>query len=102
MRSTPQIGCSLAVVASIALLSAGCSGGGGGGGGGGMPPPPTYSIGGTIGGLTGSGLVLANGDDTVSPATGATSFTFGTALASGSNYAVTVKTQPNSELCQVV
>lgn len=100
MRSTPRIGRVSAVAASIVLLSAGCAGGGGGGGGS-TAPTPTYSIGGTIGGLTGSGLVLANGNDTVSPATGATSFTFATELGSGTSYAVTVKTQPSSELCQV-
>ena len=33
---------------------------GGGGGGGGTPPSPTYTIGGTVTGLTGTGLVLQN------------------------------------------
>jgi N-acetylneuraminic acid mutarotase len=61
----------------------------------------TYSIGGTIMGLTGSGLVLANGSDTVSPLAGATSFVFPKALATGSHYDITVKTQPSSQLCQV-
>jgi hypothetical protein len=99
MYSPPQVGRFLATVASCVLLIAGCGGGGYGGGGGG--PAYTYSIGGTITGLTASGLVLANGSDTVSPAAGAASFVFATALASGSSYAVTVKTQPSSELCQV-
>jgi N-acetylneuraminic acid mutarotase len=88
-----KVGRSLATVASSLLLIAGCGGGGG--------APATYSIGGTITGLTASGLVLASGSDTVSPAAGATSFVFATAVASGSSYAVTVKTQPNNELCQV-
>jgi hypothetical protein len=61
----------------------------------------TYTIGGTITGLSATGLVLANGTDSVSPAAGATSFTFATALTSGSSYTVTVKTQPNKEVCQV-
>jgi N-acetylneuraminic acid mutarotase len=65
------------------------------------PPPPTYSVGGTITGLTGSGLVLANGNDSVSQPSGAKSFTFATAVASGTTYAVTVKTQPSGETCQV-
>jgi hypothetical protein len=61
----------------------------------------TYTIGGTISGLTASGLVLADGSQTVSPASGATSFTFPTAVASGSSYAATVKTQPSGETCTV-
>src|ERR1700758_3768634 len=86
---------------AIALLLTGCGGGSSYGGSSYGGPPATYRIGGTIMGLTATGLVLANGTDTVSPAAGATSFTFATALTSGSSYAVTVKTQPNSELCQV-
>jgi N-acetylneuraminic acid mutarotase len=89
-------------VLAAALLLSGCGGGGGYGGGygnGGMPQ--SYTIGGTITGLVSSGLVLANGYERVSPAAGATSFTFATVLASGANYTVTVKTQPNNEMCQV-
>jgi 6-phosphogluconolactonase (cycloisomerase 2 family) len=57
----------------------------------------THSVGGTITGFTGSGLVLEDnaGDDlAVSP--GASTFTFATAVASGSAYAVTVKSQPTA------
>ena len=61
----------------------------------------TYTIGGTISGLTASSLVLADGSQTVSPVSGATSFAFPTAVASGSSYAVTVKTQPSGETCMV-
>jgi N-acetylneuraminic acid mutarotase len=53
-------------------------------------------------GLTASGLVLTDGTETVSPAAGSTSYVFPTGLATGSGYAVTVQTQPSSELCQVV
>lgn len=54
------------------------------------------SVGGTVSGLVGSGLVLQinGGDDLAISANG--SFTFDTKLASGSSYAVTVKTQPTS------
>ena len=83
-----------ATVASSVLLVTGCGGAGGG-------ASATYSIGGTITGLTAAGLVLANGSDMVMPAAEATSFVFATALAGGSSYAVTVKTQPIAELCQV-
>ena len=68
----------------------GDSGGGGGGGGGG------YTVGGTVTGLTGSGLVLQNngGHDLGISADG--SFTFTTRQAYGTAYAVTVKTQPSA------
>ena len=64
----------------------------------------TYTIGGTISGLTGSGLVLQNnGGNNFSVASGATSFTFSTPLNAGSTYSVTVLTQPSSpaETCTV-
>ena len=61
----------------------------------------TYTIGGTISGLTATGLVLANGTDTVSPAANATTFVFSTAVASGASYSVTVSTQPTGETCTV-
>src|SRR5258708_28554229 len=62
--------------------------------------PTSYSIGGTVGGLVGTGLVLQNegGDDLV--ISGA-SFVFATKLADGAPYAVTVKTQPPSQSCVV-
>jgi subtilisin-like proprotein convertase family protein len=54
----------------------------------------TYTIGGTVTGLFGSGMVLAdNGGDPL-PITGNGPFTFPTALAQGSPFAVTVQTQP--------
>jgi RNase P/RNase MRP subunit p29 len=59
----------------------------------------TYSLGGTISGLTASGLVLANGTDTLTAAANATSFTMPTAVAYGSTYAVTVQTQPTGLTC---
>jgi len=86
---------SIGSVTVLALLMVGC---GGGGGDSGSPPPPpaTYSIGGTVTGLTGSGLVLQDnaGGDLAVPATGA--FTFATRLGNGAAYSVTVKTQPSA------
>ena len=88
--------CALAAV----MLTA-CGGGGGGGGGGGTSPT-TFTIGGTITGLSASGLTLDdNGGNTLTVASGATTFTFSTALASGAAYAVTVATQPTGETCTV-
>jgi len=62
----------------------------------------TYTVGGSITGLTASGLVLENnaGDDLTVAATNS-SFTFATAVASGTPYSVTVKTQPTGQTCAV-
>jgi hypothetical protein len=60
-----------------------------------------FSIGGTISGLTGAGLVLANGTDTVSPAAGAATFTFSTHVPSATSFNVTVMTQPSGQNCAV-
>jgi len=56
----------------------------------------TYTVGGSVGGLVGSGLVLQDngGDDLAVAANG--NFIFSTAVASGSAYAVTIKTQPTT------
>jgi Cellulase (glycosyl hydrolase family 5) len=61
----------------------------------------TYSIGGTLSGLTSSAVVLQdNGGDNLSlNANG--SFTFATKIAAGSSYAVAVLTQPAGQLCTV-
>jgi hypothetical protein len=61
--------------------------------------PHAYSVGGTVSGLAGSGLVLQNngGGDLAVPA-GSTSFSFAAPVADGAGYAVTVKTQPTSPL----
>ena len=87
----------------LATLAA-CSGGGGGGGGGGGAAPPggatSYTIGGSVSGLTGSVVLQNNGGDnlTVSAIGG---FTFATAVANGSLYDVTVLTQPSGQTCSV-
>jgi hypothetical protein len=61
-----------------------------------------YSIGGTVKGLTGPGLVLQNnGGDNLAVNAKATSFTFATPLASGSAYSIAVLTQPVGENCVV-
>lgn len=61
----------------------------------------TYTVGGTINGLNASGLVLANGSDTLTVTSGAATFSMPTGLASGKSYAVTVSTQPSGETCTV-
>jgi hypothetical protein len=99
----PSKKATLGLLVAMAFLMAGCSGltdkaGGGGGGKG------TYTISGTVSGLTGTGLVLLNnGGNAQTVAAGATSFTFTTGVASGGAYAVTVGTQPTnpSQTCTV-
>ena len=59
----------------------------------------SYSVGGTINGLTASGLVLANGSDTLNVAAGAGSYSF--TVASGGGYSVTVQSQPAGQNCTV-
>jgi 6-phosphogluconolactonase (cycloisomerase 2 family) len=54
----------------------------------------TFTVSGTVSGLTGTGLVLANNGADNLTVTGNT-FTFATAVASGAAYAVTVATQPS-------
>ena len=61
----------------------------------------TYSVGGNVSGLTGSGLALQNnGADTLSIAANG-SFTFATELEDASAYSVTVSTQPTGQTCSV-
>ena len=93
-------------IAALCLVS--CDGGGDGEGSrGGGPPlrnPPTYSVGGSVTGLRGTGLVLENngGDPLTVEANG--SFTFATPLARSAAYSVTVGTQPTAspaETCSV-
>lgn len=65
--------------------------------------PPQYTVGGTVSGLSGTGLVLENnGGDNLS-ITGNGSFTFNTSISSGSTYSVTVLTEPSApaQLCSV-
>jgi hypothetical protein len=63
---------------------------------------PTFSIGGTVSGLTSGSLVLknSNGDD-LTVSANSTSFTFAIASASGAAYAATIATQPSDLVCSV-
>lgn len=89
----------ITVLALSAVLLPAC----GGGGDSGTLVPQTYTVGGTVSIGSASGLVLQNngGNDLTISADG--NFTFSTPIASGSNYSVTVKTQPASpsETCTV-
>ncbi len=61
----------------------------------------TFTVGGSVTGLSGTGLVLQNNgrDDLAVGANGG--FTFATAQAGGTAYAVTVRTQPAGQSCTV-
>jgi peptidoglycan hydrolase-like protein with peptidoglycan-binding domain len=60
----------------------------------------TYTVGGTVSGLTGTVIVQNNATDTRSLSANG-SFTFPTALADNSAYTVTVLTQPAGQTCSV-
>ncbi|KQZ40922.1 hypothetical protein [Duganella sp. Root1480D1] len=62
--------------------------------------PDPYPLGGTISGLTGSGLVLANGAQTVGVAANG-NWQFGSPIGNGSVYGVTVLSQPTNQTCTV-
>ena len=62
---------------------------------------PNVRLGGTITGLTASGLILANGKDTYTAAAGTTSFFFPTKVGNGFSYGVTVFQQPTGQTCTV-
>lgn len=64
-------------------------------------PAATYSVGGTVSGLSGTGLVLQNNGRSDLAITANGGFSFATAQASGTGYAVTVKTQPTGQECVV-
>ncbi len=95
----------LCALASLALTA--CGGGGSSGSSGssssssgGGSSPTTYSVGGSISGLSASGLVLEdNGGNNLTVNNGQSSFTFTTMLANGAAYDVTVATQPTGETC---
>ena len=94
----PAVWRTLAAAAASASLLAACSGGGDGG----TEPPPTYTVGGILVGLAGSGLVLQNnGANDLPVAAGASNFSFPGSVNAGSQYNVTVKTQPTgpSQTC---
>lgn len=62
----------------------------------------SFSVGGTIAGLTADGLVLQNNNsDDLTISNGATIFNFSTPIAASNDYSVTVKTHPTGLICRV-
>jgi Galactose oxidase, central domain len=77
----------------VSLFSTAC----GGGSSSKTVSPTMYTIGGTVSGLAGTGLVLQNDSgDSVTVSAKATAFTFPTSVTSGSSYKVSVMTQPSN------
>jgi hypothetical protein len=65
-----------------------------------LDPQTTFTVGGTVSGLTGSVTMRNNGGDNLATNTNG-NFTFATALPGGSAYAVTVFSQPAGQTCTV-
>ncbi len=88
------------LLSSLLLSVAAC---GGGGGGGGNNPPPTFTIGGTVSGLSGTGLRLSSNGVTLD-ISGNGPFAFANALPSGTQFNVAVAAQPGkpTQTCSVV
>jgi len=93
----------LLYMAPVFLLTlAAC--GGGGGGSTSTPSAGPFTLGGSITGLNGSGLVLQNnGGSDLTVASGVTSYTFASSVPKDSSYNVTVLTHPSSptQLCSI-
>ena len=91
---------SVAVQALLVTLSGGLVSACGGGG---SSPPPTYTIGGIVSGLQGSGLILNNNGSSALTVAASGQFTFPGVVLSGTSYSVAVATQPGApaQYCSV-
>lgn len=88
-----------AILCASVFLSA-CGGGGGYDGGSNPMPGSSFSIGGTVSGLTGTVVLQNNGADNLSISASGP-FTFANRLGNGASYNVTVLTQPAGHTCTV-
>ena len=98
----------LAALAAVPLILASCGGGGGGGGFFFPFPPPVppvaeFTVGGSVSGLRGSGLVLQLSGSADVPVAADGAFVFGEKRGKGTGYAVSVKQQPSNptQTCSV-
>ncbi len=80
----------------VAMSLTACTGGVHDSGSGGTPTAPQYTVGGTVSGLDGSGLVLASNTGETLHVSGNGSFTFKTTFPAGSPYYVLVLAQPGT------
>ncbi len=81
------------IAAMLGLLLTACGGGGGG-------AAPTYTLGGTVSGLTGSVVLQNNGGENLTVSSDG-SFSFNAALNGSAAYTVTILTQPAGQACSV-
>jgi hypothetical protein len=81
------------VACFLAAMLAGCSGGE-------DEPLPQYRIGGTVTGLGGTIVLQNNGSDDLTVTTSG-AFTFATSVRRGNDYGVTIRTQPQDQVCTV-
>lgn len=59
----------------------------------------SFTVGGTISGLTVEGLQLTNGNDTLTVVANATTFVMSQKVSFGSSYGVTILRQPTGKIC---
>jgi uncharacterized repeat protein (TIGR03803 family) len=84
------------LLASLTALD-GC-----GGNGASQAPAQKYAVGGSVTGLAaGTSVVLSDNNSEALTLSADGTFVFSTAFASGSNYAITVSSQPSGQTCQV-
>ena len=94
----PSVAIKALLVPLLGVLIEGC-----GGGGGGSAPMQTYTVGGTVSGLQGSGLILNNNGSGALSVSASGQFTFPGAVPSGTSYSVAIATQPRApaQYCSV-
>lgn len=99
-RRGPRKSLRTLLLISLSLAVGACGGGGGSDGGNGGSGSSSFSVGGTVSGLSGSVTLLLNGGSAlIVSANGA--FSFPGALNTGSGYTVSVGTQPTGQTCGV-
>jgi len=91
LRNLSAFSCAAAIIIGAILLH-GCGGGGN--------APQTYTIGGSVSGLTGTVVLQDNGGDNLT-LTGNGPFTFATGITSGGDYKVSILSQPLGPTCAV-
>jgi hypothetical protein len=88
------------VATTLIMLLTACGGGGGGDGGSVGVDVVTYTVGGSVSGLTGTLVLRNNGGDALTRSSNG-SFTFATPINDGASYSVTVASQPAGQSCSV-
>src|SRR5579871_6643712 len=91
LRTAPARVCALSALLALAAC-----------GGKGSSSSSSFTVGGTISGLTtGSVVLVYNGSTSVTVAAGATTWVFPGSFPAGSSYTVSVASEPSGQLCAV-